>query len=447
MKKINQIIVFAALSFAVGLQAQNKLIEPQDITVKHIVKPGENLHIITRSYLGTDILWQDNWKLNPQIENPNQLKIGQELTIIKERIIPAEKAKVYNLVNRVEKKPSEGDWLSAQDGDELVEQEGVRTYAKSSALLEFNDESKLKVLEFSQIFLQSRSTGLTGTDSATIEVVKGDAELSWEPLTADHTEITIVTGSAISKPRAEVGKTAEMRTGLTEAGNSVISVYKGNSAVASAGAEVNVKQGMGLAVKQGEAPPEPKPLLEAPEVNKDISGSYNYTNPWLAWSEVIDAVAYVVEICADKDCEQVLRQQKTKANQWQINEFERIGDYYFRVGGISADEIVGFRSKPQQLNFTIARDDIAPPVIAIDISGHRNHVGEQIVIGPKATIKIHAVDDLSGLSQLSYRWDDGEWQTYAGQALVLPVAAATLSIQAIDMLKLKSERTYQFKNQ
>jgi len=153
---------------------QGNEVEQYDITVIHVVQPGENLNTITRSYLGTDILWHDNWKLNPQIKNPNNLKIGQQLTVIKQRVIPAEKAKVFNVVNRVEKKPTGSEWLSAREGDELVEKEGVRTYAKSSALLEFNDESQLKVLEYSQIFLQSRTTDLRGTDSATIEVIKGD---------------------------------------------------------------------------------------------------------------------------------------------------------------------------------------------------------------------------------------------------------------------------------
>ncbi len=426
---------------------QNAAIEQTDIMVKHVVQPGENLHSITRSYIGTDILWQDNWKLNPQIENPHQLKVGEELTIIKQRIIPAEKAKVMNVVNRVEKKPSDGGWLSAFNGDELVQQDGVRTYEKSSALLEFNDESNLKILEFSQIFLQSRSTGLTGTDSATIEVIKGDAELNWEPLLNDQTEIIIVTGGTISKPGAVAGQVAELRTGLTESGNSVISVYQGNSAVSSAGAEVKVKQGMGLAVKPGQAPPEPKPLLKAPIISNQVKATYNYTNPWLKWSTVDGAAEYLVEICGDMNCQIVLKQAKVKSTQWQIDELNQAGEYYFRVAGKSMDELVGFRSEAQKFEFTAAGKDVDAPLIAIDLSGPRSHTNQQLTVGPNTQITVFAHDELSGLAEINFSWDGDVWQVYTNQLLDLPSVDSTLHIRATDHLGLSAEKSYAFISQ
>ncbi|TDR19563.1 LysM peptidoglycan-binding domain-containing protein [Marinicella litoralis] len=440
-------LIFKTMVLILLTGAQSTAVEQTDTLVQHVVQPGENLHTITRSYLGTDILWQDNWELNPQIKNPHQLKVGQELTIIKERIIPAEKAKVLNVVNRVEKKPSEGDWLSAVSGDELVQQEGVRTYEKSSALLEFNDESKLKILEFSQIFLKSRSTGLTGTDSATIEVVKGDAELSWEPIVNNQTEIFIVMGGTVSKPEVKTGQVAELRTGLTTAGNSVISVYQGNSAVSAAGGEVNVKQGMGVAVKPGQAPPAPQPLLKAPKISVGVKNIYTYTNPVLNWSKVDGAAQYLVEICADETCQQVLKQQAVDNNQWQINDFNQAGQFHFRVGAVSEDEIVGYRTAAQSLEFTGASDDVAPPLLAIDISGKRNQQEGQLVVGPKAQITLYAYDELAGLSTLAYRWDSGEWQTYQGQAINLPAADASLQVQATDHLGMSAMATYEFLTQ
>jgi len=438
------IYLFKTLALVILVSAQNAPIEQQDITVTHIVKPGESLHSITRTYLGTDILWQDNWRLNPHIENPNALKIGEELTIIKERIIPAEKAKVLNVVNRVEKKPSEGAWLSAVNGDELIQKEGVRTYGKSSALLEFNDESKLKVLEFSQIFLQSRSTGLTGTDSATIEVIRGDAELSWEPLERNQTEITIVTGGTISKPQANTGQMAELRTGLTEKGNSVISVYQGKSVVASSGAEVNVKQGMGVSVKPGQVPPEPTPLLKAPKIGREVKSSYTYTNPVIVWNGVEGAASYVAEVCADVGCQRVLKQQSIEETHWQISEFNQAGRFYFRVGAVSVDEIVGFRSATQALEFTGAQDDVTSPVVAIEITGEKHHLKSQMIVGPRALISLFGYDEQAGLKALNFRWDNGVWQAYTGQPLKLPSEDADLHVQAIDNLGLTSVKSYHF---
>ena len=422
---------------------QGNEVEQYDITVIHVVQPGENLNTITRSYLGTDILWHDNWKLNPQIKNPNNLKIGQQLTVIKQRVIPAEKAKVFNVVNRVEKKPTGSEWLSAREGDELVEKEGVRTYAKSSALLEFNDESQLKVLEYSQIFLQSRTTDLRGTDSATIEVIKGDAELNWEPIDSNQTEITIVTGEMISKPQVVAGKTAELRTGITDAGKSLISVYQGNSDVANAGAEVAVKQGMGVAVKPGEVPV-PMPLLQSPVVFMGAKAVFNYKNPWLSWSEVKGAVEYLVEICADENCQVVLKQENVDTNKWQINDFNQLGEFYYRVGAKSKDELVGFRSLAQKVEITADVEDVSGPVIGVDIIGYTTSDNQQLTVGPDSQITIYAVDELSGVAQVEYSWSGQPWQEYSKQMLHLPKGNPTLKVRAVDQLGLVAEKNYHF---
>ncbi len=433
--------------FAAGVEeAHSKELAHQDVTVKHTVQSGENLHTITRKYIGTDILWQDNWKLNPQIDNPNNLKIGQELTIIKERIIPAEKALVFNVVNRVEKKPADSGWLSAKEGDELVQKEGVRTYGKSSTLLEFNDESQLKVLEYSQIFLQSRSTDLTGTDSATIEIIKGDAELNWEPIVADQTKITIVTGEMISKPEVTAGKIAELRTGISKAGKSLISVFQGNSEVANGGAEVDVEEGMGVAVKPGEIPV-PKPLLKAPQVKPKGESVYNFSNPQLSWSAVKDAKEYLVEICADQACNTILKQATVQTNQWQMNDFNQLGTFYYRIGAKNIDELVGFRSEAQKFEIMTAVEDISAPVIAIELIGHKKEEDDKFIVGPDTQIKILAYDQLSGLAGIDFSWDGNEWQKYTDRPLGLPSGSSELMIRATDKLGLAAEQSYKFISQ
>jgi LysM repeat protein len=417
----------------------------QDTTIQHQVKSGETLHSITRHYLGTDILWQENWKLNPHITNPNMLTIGEELTIIKERIIPAEKARILDVTNRVEKKPITSDWKSTHAGDELVQQEGVRTYEKSSALLAFNNDSTLKVLEYSQIFLQSRNTSLTGTDSATIEIIKGDTELNWEPLANQISDITIVIGQTLSKPTLKQGETTELRTGMTAQGNSVISVYQGNSAVESAGSQVQVKQGMGVAVKPGEIPPKPQKLLAAPQAN--ISQSvYDFTNPILSWQPVDNATDYVVELCADALCSQVLNEAKVNQLHWQNKHIEQAGDFYFRVAARSDQQLVGYRSKPIKITFTQAVADNKAPHVAIELLGKKNTHQQQFTISPNTTFKIHAFDALSGLHSLKYRWNDAPWTGYTGQALHLTAGEGTLYIEATDQLGHAATHEYHFIN-
>lgn len=436
MRNIKQLLLIATLVCNIV----NGQIVDKKIT--HIVKPGESLHSITRGYLGTDVLWQENWKLNPHVENPHFLSIGQKLTIIKQRIIPSEKALMLEIVNKVEKKPQTGNWVEANLGDELIQKEGIRTFDESSVLLKFNDESQLKILEYSQVFLQSRATNLSGTDSATIVVTKGDAELIWEPIKAGYSEIEIITGTAILKPEIKTGQIAKLRTGLSDSGNSIISVFKGNSNVESGGSKIAIPQGMGVSVKQGQAPPKPKALLKAPKVIEGNINTFNYSNLVIGWNKLNKAAGYLVEICADINCKTVILQQKTTKLNWHIRGLNKKGDFYWRIAGYSDDDIVGYRSRPSLFITTNAVEDTNPPIIALDILGQKQIINEQIIVSPQAKLFIVAVDELSGIESIQYKWDDDNWQQWDNLAFSIPITRKTLFIKATDKLKQASIKQY-----
>ena len=415
----------------------------KDTTITHIVKQGENLNSITRSYLGTDFLWKENWKLNPQIENPHLLKIGQKLTIIKERIIPAEKATMREIINNVEKKLVVGEWLQAKSGDQLEQQEGLRTLEGSSTILEFNASSSLKILEFSQVFLQSRKTSLRGTDSSTIEIIEGDAELKWETLNVKSSEIEIISGKTKLIPENQNGSVTALRTGIAENGNSVISVYEGKSNVESAGSQVSVKKGMGVSVKQGEKPPQPKPLLKKPKIDSRFENlSINYTNPILQWQKVPESKQYLIEICTDADCNQIVDQIRTNQTQTQLNKISHSGNYFWRVAAISVDDLVGFKSTTNSLHFSGNNIDDKGPSIAINIIGKQNIKHQQITVAPDSKIKVISIDEQSGFDKLYYRWNQGTLVYLDNNATMINLETGNLAIHAIDKLGNESMKNY-----
>ena len=53
----------------------------QDVGL-HVVVEGETLARITERYLGTSERWRENWKLNPDLENPHLISPGTRLRII-----------------------------------------------------------------------------------------------------------------------------------------------------------------------------------------------------------------------------------------------------------------------------------------------------------------------------------------------------------------------------
>lgn len=416
-----------------------------DTTIKHIVKSGETLHSITRSYLGTDILWKENWKLNPHVQNPHVLTIGEELTIIQQREIPAEKATMLEVINKVERKKNTGDWLQASKGDQLIQKEGVRTFNKSSVLLKLNDASQFKILEFSQVFLQSRETTLRGTDSATIEIIKGDAELHWDNIDVKKSEISIVSGSTTLQPSTQKGKTTALRTGVLENGNSVISVYEGDSQVESAGQTVAISQGMGMKVRKGQAPPKPTPLLKAPRLSV-LDQSFNYSNPILSWGLTKNAVKYVLEVCTDINCDQVMMQKHTTTNATKLSDFKQSGQFYWRVAGIDKDDIVGFRSEPQSLIITSDTEDLVGPVVALDVLGLKQVIDGIMVIAAQAEFNIISQDKQAGVKSVQYRWNDGNWHNWDNKPILYMAGAKKFEIQAIDSLDNVANYSYRFKN-
>ncbi len=412
-----------------------------DTKITHTVKSGETLHSITRSYLGTDILWKENWKLNPHIQDPHVLTIGEELIIIKQREIPAQKATMLEVVNKVQRKKNTGDWLQASKGDQLIQKEGVRTFDKSSVLLKLNNASQFKILEFSQVFLQSRETTLRGTDTATIEIIKGDAELSWDNLDVAKSEISIISGSTTLQPSTQKGIKTALRTGVLEDGNSVISVYKGDSQVESAGKQVAIAEGMGMKVKKGQAPPKPTRLLKAPLLSK-LDDVFNYSNPKLLWKGINKADSYLVEICIDIDCNQVVLQKKVTNNIWQIADLNRSGQFYWRVAGIDKNDIVGFRSQAQSLVIADASADEAGPLVALDVLGTKKTVDGVVVVSPNTIFNILSYDRQSGVNSVHYRWDNGLWQDWHDAPVRLSSGAKTFVVKAVDHLDNISQYTY-----
>ena len=54
-----------ALALQVAAAQQAPSPAPGDETAWHVVAPGETLEQITRDYLGSAELWEDNWRLTP----------------------------------------------------------------------------------------------------------------------------------------------------------------------------------------------------------------------------------------------------------------------------------------------------------------------------------------------------------------------------------------------
>ncbi len=434
--------LIAALLVSVSAMVQSQ--ESVDDTLGiHIVKPGESLWTITRQYLGEDFLWKENWRLNPDIKDPNRLRIGQQLTVIKERKITADSALVKSVANEVDKNIQRSAWETAQPGDELAERDGVRTRASSSAELQFTDNSLLRVGEFSQIFLQQKTTTLRGVDKGRIEVRRGAAELVFAPMSRRKTEIELVAGSALSRPKPDASGRGQIAAGADETdGTSRVMVYEGSSVVEAAGAQVSLRRGTGSKVPANGPPSPPETLLNSPRGLLPLTDSvWKVANMQVSWQPVAGAHHYRVEVCRDPDCGSLLlRSEALNTTRWQPT-LSDTGDFYWRVRGVSASGLDGYASAPVRLTLETLRIDSRPPSVAVYPAGPHLWRNQQLVIKPDTPLILTAFDAGIGLDFLEYRWGDGPWQRVPDNTAILPTQnqtigqkASLLGLRAADLL-------------
>lgn len=412
-------------------------LEMTDTVDWHVVVTGETLRKITERYLGTEDLWYENWRLNPQIEDPDLLFPGQRIRVIKERQVPARRASLERVANDVDKNPQRSGWTAASAGDELEAPAGVRTAASSSAELALDDGSALTLTEYTQIFLREMATSVTGVRRGSIEIERGRADLDLRADRPERTDVEIILGGTVARPRVGPSGRAATRAAASEDGAKVMS-YGGSTDVAAGGVTVAVPAGTGTSVPDGGTPSPPERLLARPSVvAPDRGARFGYRNPRLAWQPVPGAAGYDVEVCADAGCATLIsRATALDTTSWtalRVLEDGRsdglpAGTLYWRVTAISESGLDGYPSRPRR--FEIAppvdtdavgeRVDSSPPAVVIAVIGPGMATADVLELGDGGRLRLIAHDDASGVAEIRYRFADGRWNRWRGRDLAAP---------------------------
>ena len=403
----------------------------------YVVKAGDTLDAITERLLGDARLWRENHRLNPQVQNPHLLRIGQRLRVITYRPPEERKAEVTQVSRRVDKQLYPDVEELAEVGDELKEKDGLRTFRNASAELTFDDTSRLVVGENSQIFLKRVDANLVGVKRESIEILSGQAEMDSRPKRAGSRQIEILMGGTRATPQPDRTGRSQTRARRAEEGAQVM-VYSGVSQVVAAGAAVEVPRGMGTSVVEGQKPKPPEPLLPAPEpIAPARRSSWGYANPRFSWQPVPEALLYVVEVCRDPECTALLlRADDLREVQWQPEQLP-VGDLYWRVTAVSRSALDGYPSRPLPFSILSEQLDLDPPTVAVAVHGPGQvTAADAVQLGPGGELWLEAHDDASGLAEVRYRWDGGSWQRWRRGALSLPDQPGTfhLELQADDEL-------------
>jgi hypothetical protein len=252
-----------------------------------------------------------------------------------------------------------------------------------------------------------------GRTSETIEVVEGQADLEARPRRADDDDIEVIVGSVRAQPRVD-RRTGTSRSRLRRPadGGAHLMVYGGSARVESAGAVIEVPQGMGTAVPEGEPPPPAEPLLPAPRLAEPgRDAEIGFTTPLLSWRAVDGAVSYTVEMCTDAACARLVERLVGVADTRVISPPLPQGRVFWRVTAVSASGLDGQPAATVGFDVTSDQPDLAPPVVVL-VCERPGAVSDPaaLVVRPGERFRLVAHDDASGVDRVRFRWDGGEWQ-------------------------------------
>ncbi len=403
------IFSIVVLGLGSGARAQGQAAaSKEEKTVWYVVRPGDTLRTLTDRYLGSEERWEENWKLNPELENPNRIFPGQAIRLLLPTEVPADGALLRQISNRVEDQPTPLDWTEARKNAILRPRDGIRTYEASSADLVFPDDTSMVVTELSTVFISEGSQTAEQVDRTQIEIVVGQADLESSSTSSDLGQFEIVIGDAKAMPRAgkdSAGKSSGMQTRArrSEGGSAQLMVYSGESSLAAAGAELTVGTGMGSSIPEGKPPTPPKKLLPAPEGKIPAAAAQLATpSPAFRWNPVLGARRYTLEVCSDERCGVLVERVQGLADPaWQATKLP-VEKLYWRVTAVSASGLDGYPSTSQPFEILSAVADTEAPDVKIDFTGPqrvgpRFGLNDSWIVGPGGEIEITVVDGGSGV--------------------------------------------------
>lgn len=287
-----------------------------------------------------------------------EAKKALEISIAQQDV--SAEAVVHTKKGNVQKrKPSEALWNEVQIHNILNEGERIRTLSQSYLEILFRDDSRLRLNENSQAFIQKmRANLLANTDEASISLIEGDVLALLSGKKKENQFNLDITGveTNINSKHFWVEKSSK---------EAKFANYEGELEIAAAGEKVVLKENQGSIVKQNQKPTAPqvllpKPILKLPNDGIDIFDLKTH----LTWEKVQGSKNYLIEIAKDVVFSEVVATIETNELKTILPEDLGSGLFFWWVRGVSTDGIPGQFSESK--SFRLVRDD-KPPFLVVKL--------------------------------------------------------------------------------
>ncbi|MCK6615531.1 MAG: FecR domain-containing protein [Ignavibacteriaceae bacterium] len=241
------------------------------------------------------------------------------------------------------KKPADPLWKDAPVRSKLFENDRLRTLSNSFAEILFQDNSKIKLSENSQLVIQKARVDLLQNKSESeVKLEKGNAFafLSGKSPKKDF---------KVSVPGAETEVNSKAFFLKKEEKSTKIANYDGEIALKGKGKSVVVKENQGSTVSDNGSVSDPKNLLPSPGIKfPENNAKYLADTISFAWNPVTGARRYWFQLATDKDFNNPVFTSKTLT----VTSYKLTlepGVYYWQVSAEDADGFPGPYTKPSVL--------------------------------------------------------------------------------------------------
>ncbi len=227
---------------------------------------------------------------------------------------------------------------SAQSGDELLPGYRLRTGPKASALLEFDDGSRVMLRQASELRLsRAEQRVLDGGKLVEIELLRGGLENIIMPSQSQANRFEIRSPSAIAAVRG-----TKFRVNATE-DSTWTEVLEGAVEVSNMAGAARANAGFGTVAKRGRAPDPALPLLPAADVSELPQRLEQLPINW-PLPEVPGAVGYRTQIAPDSRFETIVSDEATERPRARALDVPD-GNYVLRVRAIDAQGLEGLTNE------------------------------------------------------------------------------------------------------
>lgn len=307
---------------------------------EYTVRPGDNIWNLTKTHCTSVRYWKRIQTLNNidlDREIPPGTRLRFPLSILKHQPATALVAKLQGSAELL--RAGTGNAVPLQAGTSLRSGDRITTGADSNLTLQFADDSRLLVLENSEVLMDSLSAwGTTGMVDTSIRLQGGRVDTQVKPSRGPGSRYQIITPAAVAAVRGtDFRVSAEMEKPVMRS-----EVTEGTVGVGDASRSTPVKAGFGLVAESGKVPEKPRKLLPAvnlsglPTVQRQLPLTFT-------WPGLKGARGYRFQIAPNADFDLLIADQTTETTSASWADLPN-GRYAVRVRGIDEVGLEGLNS-------------------------------------------------------------------------------------------------------